>query len=610
MTATIPVNLMAALDYASRGWRVFPVHCAEGYGINRLTCSCGDLECGSPAKHPRTERGLSDATTDETTIRGWWRKWPTASVAIATGEGFGVVLDVDAGKGGTESLARLMDEHGELPETLEAETGGGGLHIIMAHPGRKVRNSVGRAGWLNEAGLDIRGDGGYIVAPPSNHMSGRRYAWKSLAGPGEVTPCQMPAWLLERMDKPQRVVTPGVSIGDDCTFWLGRALAKANEGNRNDTGYWLACQLRDNKIPESVAASAMRDYAARCPRSGTAYTEREAMASLRSAYSAPARPPARGERRYVASSAPAQKQTTPAVGASGELSDYIDGVCAGRIFNVPWPSWPHLTRQTQANLPGSVTMITGEPGVGKTFLGLQCIRDWHANGYEPAAFFVEKNRRFYSMRLLAQIMGSGGYVDHDWIKGHPKEVSEALAGHGQYIDLIGKCIHTEPKERVTLPSLIGWIRQMASAGKRMILVDPITAVSAGNDRWTKDEDFMLAAQNIAASHDVSVVLVSHPRKGNRPGEATMHDQAGGAAFSRFVDTSIWVQRCKKPKRVEVLTPCGPAVDEYSIFFHLLKTRDGKGAGRAIAFRFGEGLAFAEQGLVLREVKKRDEDQDE
>jgi len=127
-------------------------------------------------KHPRTEHGLKDATIDEATIFGWWRRWPGANVGIVTGMASGLlVLDIDPRHGGVESLALLEREHGSLPETAEVSTGGGGRHILFLHPGFRVKN---RANMM--PGVDVRGDDGYIVAPPSLHASGRRYEWRRL----------------------------------------------------------------------------------------------------------------------------------------------------------------------------------------------------------------------------------------------------------------------------------------------------------------------------------------------------------------------------------------------------------------------------------------------
>lgn len=593
--------LDSALAYAAIGWKVFPIYAPDdGPPDSPHRCSCGD-DCGSPAKHPMTVNGLKDATADAEIIRGWWKRWPTASIGVATGAASGiVVLDNDPRHGGNESLEKVMDEFGELPETVEAKTGGGGSHYIFAHPGRYVKNSVGANGWVKMPGLDIRGDGGYIVAAPSLHICGAAYAWAQLASPHEISPAAMPQWLLDRMDRPAPKPAPTAnSQNDKAAYWLGKYLAMANYGNRNDVGFKLAVQLRDNGFSEREAEGVLHNYALRIPPGEKPYRDSEAMQSVKSAYSALPREPAKNVSR------PAHVQVTskPADGASAELGKYLTDITSGAITNLQLP-WPLLTKLTQAGWPGNTTMITSDPGVGKTFAILQCLTFWYGNDIPAAVFFVEKDRIFHSMRLLAQLEGNGNFVDHDWIFAHEKEVEVAKERNAGMIDELGKCIYSAPAERVTLQSILEWLRQMAAAGKRALVVDPITAVAAGAERWLKDEDFVIEAQRIVRAHNASLFITTHPPKGNRLGAPTLHNQAGGAAYSRFTDTNIWINRPLKPRRVEW-------VDRFHMrgqgtieqFFQIHKARNGRGAGRELAMTFGEGLAYAEQGVVKREIKE-------
>ncbi len=138
--------------------------------------------------------GLKNASCDPVIITGWWTKEPQANVAIATGAASGlVVLDVDAKSGGDETLADLETLHGKLPQTVEVLTGGGGRHLYFRWPGRQISNSAGKIG----PGLDIRGDGGYVVAPPSLHQSGQRYRWEISSDPSDVELAEIPTWLLQ-----------------------------------------------------------------------------------------------------------------------------------------------------------------------------------------------------------------------------------------------------------------------------------------------------------------------------------------------------------------------------------------------------------------------------
>jgi Bifunctional DNA primase/polymerase, N-terminal len=159
--------LCAALDYAARELSLFPCWWAvDGH------CACGDLDCPSPAKHPlgaAAPHGFRDATTDPKRILAWWRHWPSANVAIATGRVSGIfVLDVDAHRGGDATLAELERQFGMLPATVRVQTPQGGAHYYFVMPRSGTvpcRSDVA-------PGIDVRGDGGYVLAPPSVGLPG------------------------------------------------------------------------------------------------------------------------------------------------------------------------------------------------------------------------------------------------------------------------------------------------------------------------------------------------------------------------------------------------------------------------------------------------------
>lgn len=162
-----------AIAYANRGWQVFPVE-PSGKRPSRLV-----------------PHGLHNATSEERQLRSWWKLEPQANVGIRTGVESGlVVLDVDR-PDGIAVFRALAEAHGQF-QAAWATTGSGGWHAYLAHPGQEIRNSAGKLG----RGIDVRGDGGYVVAPPSRHSTGRLYAWRR-ALPAELP--AMPDWLTERL---------------------------------------------------------------------------------------------------------------------------------------------------------------------------------------------------------------------------------------------------------------------------------------------------------------------------------------------------------------------------------------------------------------------------
>jgi hypothetical protein len=192
--------LVAALAYATAGWPVLPLHTPTTDG----GCTCTRAACTNAGKHPRTEHGLADASADPAQIAAWWQRWPGANVGVRTGEL--VVVEVD-GAAGARSLATLEATHSPLPATRRVRSARG-AHLYFRADGHDIACSAGQLG----IGLDVRGRGGYIVAPPSRHATGHHYAWTAT---DHVAP--PPAWLaglltasapeLERAALPRTVVT-------------------------------------------------------------------------------------------------------------------------------------------------------------------------------------------------------------------------------------------------------------------------------------------------------------------------------------------------------------------------------------------------------------------
>tara|TARA_R110000824_G_scaffold82382_2_gene206463 strand:- start:3651 stop:5870 length:2220 start_codon:yes stop_codon:yes gene_type:complete len=179
--------LAAALEYASNGWSVLPLHSVT----DDRSCTCGSNACKSPGKHPRTSNGVKDATTNAALIRSWWSANPKANVGIALGEASGLwCVDVDPRNGGDDSLLALQLKNDDIPETLHCLTGGGGEHFFFEYKkSDRIRN-----GKLAE-GIDVKSTGGYVVAAPSRHASGELYKWAA----DSSKPCRAPGWILEEL---------------------------------------------------------------------------------------------------------------------------------------------------------------------------------------------------------------------------------------------------------------------------------------------------------------------------------------------------------------------------------------------------------------------------
>lgn len=253
ITADTP-PLAAALAYAERGWHVFPLHTPQPDG----SCSC-NRECGRDiGKHPRTMTGLNAATTNSEQIAEWWEMWPTANIGIRTGAISGLVI-VDAdGDQGWQDLRNLEADHG-IPDTIAVNTGSGGLHLYLKHPGGTIQNSTKAIA----PGLDVRGDGGYAVAPPSLHHSGTRYSWDELATrpDAETTvtdPGRMPEWMV------RLIVEAGGRKATGTAKAVPADGAPIAEGSRNDILTSLGGTMRRRNMIEREILAALLVVNERC----------------------------------------------------------------------------------------------------------------------------------------------------------------------------------------------------------------------------------------------------------------------------------------------------------------------------------------------------------
>ena len=201
-------------------------------------------------KVPATPHGCKGATTDPAQIAEWWGGGSTYNVAIATGNGL-VVLDVDtahdAGKFGDETLADLEQQYGPLPETWTCLTGGGGVHYYFQCDDPALTVGAGFA-----PGLDYRGAGGYVVAPPSIHpTTGRAYEWEASSTPTSVPLAPLPDWLHRLMLQGKRD-KPNKAKGKE-------APGKVTEGRRNSEMFSLAASLRAKGLTVAEITAAMME---------------------------------------------------------------------------------------------------------------------------------------------------------------------------------------------------------------------------------------------------------------------------------------------------------------------------------------------------------------
>lgn len=238
-------------------------------------------------KEPIEPRWPALAASDADAIRALFASYPHANIGIATGRGI-LAVDIDPRKGGSDALDALVATHGALPVTVTTRTGGGGWHLYFrVPPGIRLRNSVGKLG----KGLDIRTDGGQVVAPPSVHPdTGASYAWEDGRSPVDVEIAPAPTWLIELLTPKARPAAARVAIPESGNL-VTRARryiaamdpAIAGAGGHDATFAVAQVLVRGFSLDQSTAlAILIDDYNPRCQ---PPWTERELIHKIESAAS-------------------------------------------------------------------------------------------------------------------------------------------------------------------------------------------------------------------------------------------------------------------------------------------------------------------------------------
>lgn len=481
MPATkLPVMLDAALELVRQGYRVFPCHTPKVTKTG-THCSCAKADCSSVGKHPRTLKGCTDASADEEQVRSWWSKWPDANVAIATGTGL-VVLDVDPDKGGTSNGL-------DLPDARRSVTGSGGEHWYMLSDGQPVPNSVELVG----PGLDVRGEGGYVIAPPSLHESGRRYEWDT--GGGEMNE-PAPKWFLaSARQKRQVAALEGPAAADAFV-----------SGGRNDAMTAMAGSMRRKGFgAPAITAALLQENAARC------------------------RPPLdEPEVRRIAEGVARRYQPAAPVKGWGVLGWAELGT---QLPNIPW-----LCKELSI-APGAPTMVAGYGYSGKT-VSLQSL-----------ALSVASGRQAWGRFDVAQ--GSVLHVDYEQGRHLTQLRYQRLAiemGVWQE-ELAGKLdLLTLPPTYLDADGELERLAQLCE-GKRACIIDSLKAAFPSADENSSDvRKHLDGLTRISETTGCVFFVIHHARKPSKDsiGSAAMAIRGSSALFDGCGSIFVFAGEKNKP----------------------------------------------------------------
>lgn len=290
------------------------------------------------------------------------------------------------------------------------------------------------------------------------------------------------------------------------------------------------------------------------------------------------------------------------LGASKSLADHLDLVEDGKFTLLEFINKPHLTNATQALLPGTVTIVAGEPEAAKSFFVLEEAWRQFEAGVDVRCMMLEDDHAFHLRRALAQMSGEADVLDHKFTQNNIAWVKRLFEQYRPRLDAFGAVLEADGSRERTLFEVADWVEKSAASGARLVIVDPITAASTGDMSWKDDRRFMMRAKFTAEKYGCSVLLVTHPKLG-KAGAAGLSGLAGGASYSRFSQTVLWLKKHPELQIGAINDGFFTKEGEYLRTVHVHKARNGrdgdKTTSRTIAVRLNTSdLCFTELGMLM------------
>ena len=470
-----------ALKYASMGLAVFPIKERE--------------------KAPATPHGCKDATTDTLQIETWWSINPQYNIGIATGSRSGglVVIDLDIdeekGKNGYATLKEWQKEHGDLPETWISITGSGGYHYFYRDTAAN-KNKVA----LYD-GVDIRGEGGYIVAPPSIHPNGHTYEWEQ--EPGEYEIVQVNNLAAEFLLGPAPEKKQSFHMPDTIP-----------EGKRVSSLVSLIGSLKANgMLDESIRDAVHRENTIRCiPPLTDQELERQVFPTLKRGWMP--------ERPYTAT---ADKGKMKAL--EKKNIPEVKSISAAELYKMEIPPIEWLVKKM---LPVGLSMIGAPSKYYKSYMALGlCLAickggkflNFDCNKHGCLYLDLESTKRRPKTRL-SQILGFEEWPDNFHLLTSENNVQKLGEGFEEQIE---QQLREYPDIKLVVVDVFQIIRKAAKRNQ------------SGYDR---DYDDLSILKKIADSHNIGLMLIHHTRKMKDPSDI-FNDLSGSMGTLGSLDCA-WV----------------------------------------------------------------------
>ena len=265
--------------------------------------------------------------------------------------------------------------------------------------------------------------------------------------------------------------------------------------------------------------------------------------------------------------------------------------------------WYMTNLLTKSLLPGTITLLVGAIGSGKSFWVLQLL--WHLieSGISCAIYELEEDVEYHTIRALAQKTGYPELTDTSWVEDNPGIVRATMTENAEFIKKVEASMSASPKSQPTKERLARWVQTKAKAGARVIILDPITATRQDDKVWVADSEFMDQVKKVSVDYGVSVLIVTHAKKGSNS-FPDLDSIAGSTSYARFAQTVLWLDKVELTERV---IKTEHDVDEMEIdrILHILKARNSSGQYSQIGFRFDPAnLRFVERGGIVAKTKNR------
>lgn len=292
-----------------------------------------------------------------------------------------------------------------------------------------------------------------------------------------------------------------------------------------------------------------------------------------------------------------------------ELTDELDEkIESGDYRLVPFPMFPQLTQLTQALLPGKITVLCGNPGSAKSWLVQELGWTLNEEGIPTDTLFLEDSEADYQKRTIAQMTGRPEYTDMTWRSTSVDRAREIKDSVRDRINAYFERVDCLQARMITGQDILSWLEKRAKSGARVLIVDPITAKQAPKQVWAEDQRIVLEAQRIAEDYGASILFTTHNRTG-KPGAPGLDGMSGGAAWTRFTHTGLWLEACRDGMTTSPVKT--PDMDMAQVTHHrsiwIVKSRNGVGDWKRVACDLDrQTLRFVEYGVILNKQDVEDQ----